>query len=383
MRRLLIVTSAMVFLELAFFTAIAPLLPGYVHDLHLSTTQAGILSAAYSIGTFVASIPAGYVSSRFGPRRTAIGGMLGLGGASLAFGLLESAYLLDAARLIQGVAGALVWSGAMSWIIYSYPEEKRGQVIGTALGTAVAGSLLGPALGALAASAGTELVFAAIFLATLVLAALAWRIPEPSARDPQPIREVIACLLERPLVQAAILVSSPSLMFGVVDVLLPLRINALGGGHSVIAAAFIAGAAVESTLAPVSGRISDKISRRAPYIIGLAICALSMLVFAVADSLAVVIVALIVSAVGAALCFTPAMTLTSDAAEASNLHQGYAVGVTNLAWAAAQGLGGIIGASVAGATGDAAPSIAVAIILAGTIFYAYRTLAPRVAPATA
>ncbi len=57
------------------------------------------------------------------------------------------------------------------------------------------------------------------------------------------------------------------------------------------------------------------------------------------------------------------MTLISDAAEASGLHQGYAVGVTNMAWAAAQVLGGVAGAAIAGVTGDAAPSIAIAVLL--------------------
>ena len=107
-----------------------------------------------------------------------IWGLFGLGFASLLFGVLESAWPLDAARFIQGAAGALIWSGALSWIINSYPEDQRGTVIGTALGTAVAGSLLGPALGALAASVGTEPVFGAVLVVALVLAAVASRFPE-------------------------------------------------------------------------------------------------------------------------------------------------------------------------------------------------------------
>src|ERR1700759_426231 len=139
MRRLLLLASAMVFLDLTFFTAIAPLLPTYVHELHLSTAQAGILSAAYAAGTLAASLPAGYVASRFGPRPTVVLRVCALGLVSLLFGLLKSAWPLDAARFIQGIAGALIWSGALTWLINSYPEDKRGQVIGTALGAAVSG----------------------------------------------------------------------------------------------------------------------------------------------------------------------------------------------------------------------------------------------------
>lgn len=377
MRRLLVLASAMVFLDLTFFTAIAPLLPEYVDDLHMSTAQAGILSAAYAAGTLAASLPGGYLASRFGPRRTVIIGLCGLGVASLLFGLLDSPWPLDAARFIQGIAGALIWSGALTWLINSYPEDQRGQVIGTALGTAVAGSLIGPALGALAGSVGTELVFAAVLVVSLVLAYLASRLPDTMVRENQPLREVFRCLVDRPLVEAAIFVSSPSLMFGAIDVLLPLRINALGGGHALIAVGFIGGAAIESVLAPLAGRMSDRIGRRAPYILGMAICTVAMVFYAFADSLATVIASLLLTSLGSGFCFAPAMTLISDAADASGLHQGYAVAVTNMAWAAAQVLGGVAGAAVAGVTGDGAPAIAIAVILVLTILYAFRSLGPE------
>jgi len=46
-------------------------------------------------------------------------------------------------------------------------------------------------------------------------------------------------------------------MFGAIDVLLPLRVDDLGGGHALIAVGFIGGAAIESVLAPLAGRMSD------------------------------------------------------------------------------------------------------------------------------
>jgi MFS family permease len=377
MRRVLLLASAMVFLDLTFFTAIAPLLPSYKHDLGLSTAQAGILTAAYAAGTLAFSLPGGYIASRFGPRRTVIAGLFVFAVATLLFGFLKSAWPLDGARFIQGIASALIWSGALTWLINSYPEDKRGQVIGSALGTAVAGSLLGPVLGSLAASIGTEIVFGGVFFVALGLAFLAWREPDTVVTENQPLREVLHCMVDRDLIEAAIFVSAPSLMFGAIDVLLPLRINNLGGGHALIAGAFVGGAAIESVLSPIAGRLSDKVGRRAPYVLGMAICAVAMLVFAAAGSLVVVVLALLITSLGSGLCFAPAMTLISDAAEASGLHQGYAVGVTNMAWAAAQVVGSVTGAAVAGVTGDAAPSIAIAGVLVVTILYAFRALTPR------
>ncbi len=375
MRKLLVLASAMVFLDVAFFSAIAPLLPDYVDDLGLSKSEAGILSAAYAAGTLVGALPAGYVASRVGPRRTVIAGLLLLGGSSLVFGLVHHVVLLDAARFVQGCAGSLIWSGALVWLITTAPEEKRGSVIGTALGTAVAGALLGPALGALAASIGTGVVFGSVLGISLALAYAAARTPETGGPpETQPLREILETLRSRPVVDASIFVCVPSVMFGAIEVLVPLRIDSLGGGHGVIAIGFIAGAALEAVLAPIAGKVSDRVGRRSPYVIGMTICALSMLTIAVAMALGTVIAALILSSLGAGICFAPAMTQIADVADASQLHQGYAAALSNMAWASGQVLGGIGGGVIANVTGYATPSIAIAVLLMVTVVYAYRVL---------
>ena len=128
MRRLLLLGSAVVFIDVAFFEAIIPLLPGYADDLGLSKASAGILTAAYAAGTLAASLPAGLMAARFGPRRTLLLGLGMLGAASLAFGFGANIVVLDAARFVQGVAGALAWSGALSWLILAAPggAPRRG-----------------------------------------------------------------------------------------------------------------------------------------------------------------------------------------------------------------------------------------------------------------
>ncbi len=379
-RRLLLLASAMIFFDVAFFAAIAPLLPEYVDDLGLSKAQAGILSASYAAGTLVASLPAGYVASRVGPRRTVIFGLLLLGTSSVVFGFAEQIYLLDGARFVQGVAGALIWSGALTWLITAAPEDRRGSVIGTALGTAVAGALLGPALGAAAGSIGTEPVFSSVMVITMLLALAAARLPEAHTPETQSLREVVATMLSRPVVEAAIFVAVPSVMFGAIEVLVPLRIDDLGGGHGVIAAGFIVGAALEAVLAPVAGRISDRVGRRTPYVSGLTICAMAMIAIAAVATLGEVLAALVLTSLGAGLCFAPALTLISDVAEESNLHQGYAAGLSNMAWASGQVIGGIGGGVVASVTGNAAPSLAIAVLLAVTVAYAFQAMQPKSEP---
>jgi MFS family permease len=376
MRRLLILASTMVFFDVAFYAAIAPLLPDYVADFGLSKAEAGILAASYAAGTLLASLPAGFVATRFGPRRTVIGGLLLLGVSSLVFGLAREIVLLDAARFAQGISGALIWSGALTWLITTAPPERRGSVIGTALGTAVAGALIGPILGAVAAEIGTGAVFGAVLGIALLLAAIAARLPEPGPPEQQPIREVAATMVTRPVLIATAFVASPSLMFGTVEVLVPLRIDELGGGHVAIAGGFIAGAALEAGLAPIAGRYSDRVGRRIPFVLGIGICACAMVGIAAAQALGPILAALIIGSLGAGICFAPALTTLSETADLSGLHQGFAAGLSNMAWAAGQTVGALAGGGVASVTGYAAPSLAVAALLLITSAYAYRSLAP-------
>lgn len=366
----------MVFFDVVFFSAIAPLLPDYVDDLGLSKAQAGVLSASYAAGTLAFSLPAGLLAARFGPRRTVIWGLMLLGAASVAFGFAESFLLLDAARFSQGGAGALIWSGALTWLISASPAGNRGSVIGTALGTAVAGALFGPALGALAATVGTEIVFSAMLGVATVLALFAARLPETQAAERQDLREVSGTIFSRPILTATAFVAIPSVMFGAIEVLAPLQIDDLGGGHALIAGGFIVGAALEAILAPIAGRYSDRAGRRLPFMVGLTICAVAMAAVAIGATMGIVLAGLMLTSLGGGICFTPALTMLSEAAESSSLHQGFAAGLSNLAWAAGQVVGGLAGGGAASIAGNAVPSVAIIMLLLVTVAYAFRALAP-------
>jgi MFS family permease len=375
-RRLLVFASCIVFFDTAFYAAISPLLPDYVADLDLSKAEAGVLAASYAAGTLLASLPAGLVATRMGPRRTVVGGLLVLGVSSLVFGLADEIVLLDLARFAQGASGALIWGGTLTWLITTAPPERRGSVIGTALGTAVAGALVGPLIGAIAAEVGTGAVFGAVLGISLVLAAIASRLPEPGPPERQPLRDVAEIVLSRPVMTATAFVAIPSLMFGAVEVLVPLRISELDGGHIAIAGGFIVGAALEAGLAPLVGRYSDRVGRRIPFVGGIGICALAMVTLAAAQSLDFVLASLILGALGAGICFTPALTTLSETADASGLHQGFSAGLSNMAWAAGQTLGAVSGGVAASASGYATPSLAVAVLLIFTAAYAHRALGP-------
>ena len=85
MRRLLLLASAVVFVDTAFYAAITPLLPRYAADLELSKSAAGVLSGAYPAGTFAGALPGGWLAARAGVRPTVLLGLGTMAASSVAF----------------------------------------------------------------------------------------------------------------------------------------------------------------------------------------------------------------------------------------------------------------------------------------------------------
>src|SRR6476660_2481913 len=125
MRRVLGLVSAVVLVDVLFYSAITPLLPSYVAELGLTKTQAGQLAGAYALGTLLASLPAGWLASRAGARRTLLGGLLLLAAASVAFAFGTSFAALASARFVQVVAGAASWAAGLTWLVAVAPRERR------------------------------------------------------------------------------------------------------------------------------------------------------------------------------------------------------------------------------------------------------------------
>jgi MFS family permease len=116
---------------------------------------------------------------------------------------------------------------------------------------------------------------------------------------------------------------------------------------------------------------------------GLAIAALGMLVIGAAQDVGVVVAGLLIASLGAGLCFAPALTMLTETTESGPLQEGLAAGLSNMAWAAGQVVGGIVGGAGAGLAGYAAPCVATAAVLLLTGVYALRRELPGSAAAAA
>jgi len=366
-RRLTLLAGAVVFFDTLFFAALTPLLPHYAHELGLGKTGAGVLSGAYPAGAFVGAVPSGIVAARAGAKRTVLVGLTIVAVCTVAFGLGDRAWLLDTARFLQGGASAFSWTGAFSWLLAATAVERRGAAIGSAFATAVAGALFGPVLGAIAGVAGVGVTFTTVGVLSLGLVAWASTMPAERPAEPQPLAELGAALVDPPVAAAFWFVLFPALLFGVLDVLAPLRLAALGLGTVAIGAVFLCAAGLESVMNVGVGRLSDRVGTRLPIAVALCLSAVVAVLLPLPDRRLVLAALVILAAPVFGAFFTPGMTQLTHLAEARGLDYGYAFALVNLAWAPGQVLGAAGGGALAHAAGDTAPYLALAGLCALTL----------------
>jgi MFS family permease len=252
------------------------------------------------------------------------------------------------------------------------------------MGAAVFGALLGPVLGAIATVAGVRATFVGVSLLGVGLAV--WVAVTPGvAAQPQSL-SVLFRRADRRLLGGMWLLVLPALLFGVLAVLVPLKLHAHGWGGVAIGAVFLVTAGVETVLNPLLGRFTDRRGILLPVRVALVGSIAVSLAFAVADSAAVVAGLVVVAGVAYGGFYTPGMSLLTDAAERRGIAAALAFGAMNGAWAAGNVVGPALGGWLADLEGDALPYLLLAalclVTLAATAQFAPRYAQPRSRPSS-
>jgi MFS family permease len=382
MRRLLLLVCAVVWVDTMLYAALTPLLPHFTHTLHLSKAGAGVLVAADGFGALVGGLPGGAASARLGARRAVLAGLTLMGLASIGFAFAHGFWPLAIARFLQGCASGFTWAGAFAWLLAAAPRDRRGQLIGTALGAAVFGALFGPVVGAAAALIGRATVFTALAGLAVVLGVWSFRL-EPIAPEAPSLSAMGRALLDSRFGAGLWLMVLASLLSGVLSTLAPLHLSAAGWGAAGIGAVWLVGAAFETVLSPTLGRLLDRRGILRPVQIALAACAAVSIGLAL-GARPLAYVPLVILAAGAyGALFTPSFALIADGAERTGLAQGMAFGLMNAAWALGALVGPAAGGALAAATGDVVPFLVSAGLCAAALAAvrrARRRTTARVAP---
>lgn len=122
-------------------------LPALQNALHASISQLQWVIEAYTLTLAALLILGGILGDLYGRRKIFLIGVFIFTLASVCCGFAATITQLILARAIQGIGAALLVPGGLALISATFPEERRGQAIGTWAGftsiTAAAGPLVG------------------------------------------------------------------------------------------------------------------------------------------------------------------------------------------------------------------------------------------------
>ena len=112
----------------AFRSINAVIAPELMHDLHISNSQLGLLSAAYFVGFGATQIPLGLCLDRFGPRLTEISLMMFAILGALVFSWADDFTGLLIGRVLIGIGVSSCLMAAFSGFRTWFPVERQGQL---------------------------------------------------------------------------------------------------------------------------------------------------------------------------------------------------------------------------------------------------------------
>jgi MFS family permease len=374
-RRLLILVSSIVLVDAMLFGALAPLVPGYADEFGLGKAGAGLLVGAFGAGALAGGIPGGLAAARFGPKRAVVLGLVLLALASFGFALAGGPWTLGLARFVQGFSSTTTWAGALAWLTVETPRSRRGELLGIAFGAAVFGAIVGPMFGAAADAISVRATFGAVGAIALLLAA--WAASRRAAVSETSTPGALRRALHDPRFLGGLWLNTlPALLFGLLVVLVPLRLDTSGYGALAIGLVFFAAGLVETVVNPLLGRFSDRRGRLLPVRAALAASVVVAVAFAFARDPVLVMLLTGLAAVAFGGFYTPGMALVSDRAESVGLAQGLGFGIMNTAWALGNMTGPSAGGALAGAASDAVPYLLAAALCLLTLVASLRIRLP-------
>ncbi|WP_323987004.1 DHA2 family efflux MFS transporter permease subunit [Microbacterium plantarum] len=135
------------------------------------------VTSSYLLAYAVPLLVTGRLGDRFGPKNIYLIGLAIFTIASLACGLSGSLAVLVIARAVQGLGAALLTPQTMAVITRTFPAERRGAAMGLWGATAGVATLVGPLAGGLLVDGfGWEWIFFVNIPVGVVAFVLAWRL---------------------------------------------------------------------------------------------------------------------------------------------------------------------------------------------------------------
>jgi EmrB/QacA subfamily drug resistance transporter len=393
-------------------TMLAVALPSVMDEFVIDAATVASLVTLYLASVAIALPASGSIGDRFGHRRSFLVGVAGFGGASLLAATAGSFPLLAIARVLQAISGALVSTSSTALVRDEAPPARRGAAFGLFDSVTSVSAAIGPLIGGLLVVAfGWRALFLLAIPVSIVALLAVGRIAPPGSGAgpptthqgdrvvPRPIDLRGLSLLAATLIAALIGIRSPldgaigsgaiavavilgaiflmvelradhpavdlrllatrafaaalAGVFGMTVILhgsflvVPLMVERLQGGSAAEAGVVLLGiSALWAVAAPIGGRASDRIGRRRPAVIGGVVTVFGLAALAaLGASITTVVLAgcLALVGFGMGLAGSPRQTAAIETVSPDR------VGMAASTYYTGRYLGGVVGASLAGA----------------------------------
>ena len=165
------------FMILVDSTIVSVATPAIRDDLATDYNSVIWVTSAYLLAYAVPLLITGRLGDRFGPKRVYLTGLAVFTASSLWCGLTDSVESLIIARVVQGLGASMMTPQTMAVITRTFPAHSRGRAMALWGATAGVATLVGPVLGGvLVDNAGWEWIFIINVPVGLVGFVLAWRL---------------------------------------------------------------------------------------------------------------------------------------------------------------------------------------------------------------
>lgn len=313
-----------------------PVVPLYASGLGASTSQIGVINAAFYLMAGILALPSGMLSDLIGRKRLALTGALILFAGMLLLIFARSFFHLTGIYLLLGVGIAAFGPTMMSWASEISPATHLGRAYGWYTTALFCGLGMGPAAGG---ALGDAFGYRSVFLVGAALSAFnIWAVQRfLTARGPDAGYEkkgdmwrsnAARMLTNRPLIGCWLATFGANIIGGVFFTYLPLLARDRGLDVGQIGMVFLLQSVSNAVSRIPFGALSDRLGRRKHQaLVGVLLASLSIAGFVSARTIFHFLLAALCLGMSLAIAFTSIGALIAETTE--HRFRGLAIGGYN------------------------------------------------------